>query len=1389
MATTTSSGETSIKVVTFSGKKKDWTMWEEKFLARASHRGYKHILTDDGIDIPKSDETGLTPEKEQVKKLNEKAYMDLILSMDTDQSAGSVAFNIVKGTKKGDFKEGNARLAWKNLKKKYAPTTAPSLMRMSEMYTNAKLRKGADPDVYITYLEDLRDRLEQMDWKVTDTQFMVKVLNSLTPEYDTQVKLLEKRIDKSGNDALKLEEIREDLSLEYERFQRTRRSNKDKEESGGETALYAGGQFKGKCRGCGKYGHKVVNCPDRKDGSGNTGNRGNNNGNDSGGFKGKCFKCHEVGHKASNCPKKKSNGGGGQDDTAEVALVMMEIGDYGQFSGDSESESKRTGRDFGEEEANFGETSVFGDGEIPADFFDDWSLFGSEDDDDTSQEARVNEEQEHPVKEGLYCEMCTWHEDSMEWSHAWCSEGKDVVEVSDEEADEDDDLGSDEEPVETRYKMLEEKEAESLFKTKMKEMIEEIIIESERLKNEKVLSGYSLKSMEIYPEADWAMISGNAMDIEVALMATEAELHDESETEANEEDKESDNSSEGQWGQCAECGDKGPVGLYCFRCKDTGMIYDGPCSPPGSSQDEESQDLFEQEREEYRELWYTLFPKCGLSNEQVERIASTLWERAQEIGALYDLKEIITDSQGWMEKHDEEFPNNKLTRDERENILKGTVRALEERIIENCRQLYQVGQEETKDSALVVSDLKIDSEVALDAYVKTSKLKNVMNQNKETKRDALTKNTWIADSGASTHMGNSDEGMTDVKVIDSPVQIGNGTTLRATKIGRKHLTVVSKDGSKMNVVLEDYKYVPDLWVNLFAITKCLKNDWNIGNEGLVLHLTKGASTLRFDRVIPTHKGVIIGVEMIARNPDITNVASAPFASGKTVDVNVLHKAIGHPSEDTTRKTAAHYNLKLKNKLEPCSDCAEGKSRQKNVNKTSEVSSKIPGERLMIDISRVKKKSYGGKKFWLLVLDDCTDKAWSFFLKQKDDQVDILIAHIKELKAQYGKVVKYIRCDNAGENISLEKRCKEEGLGIQFEYTSPNSPQYNGKIERKFAGLYGRTRANLNGAKLNKGLRDLLWAECANTSTVQENVYVTKNKKISAEEQFYDKELPGWRHMRQFGEIGIVNYGSENKHKAKHLNRGRACMYLGLAKDRPKDTFRFLNLETHKVIMSRDVIWMDAVYGDYKKMPESEIARIVEVDDDDSDDEEVAVIPGNNNESESTDEEQESESSVDEDQFVTADDGDSDEETTDKSETEVLGPPDPKVSRELSKLSAYYNTGETLSRTRSGKAYGDDDENEESEDESEDDNNEIQDVAALVMERLAEPRLDSCFLEKVEFGLNAIDLNKYQQMDPDKVPPSVYRDLFTTPEKFEDAWNHPDRVATKEVARSNFKGIN
>jgi hypothetical protein len=62
--------------------------------------------------------------------------------------------------------------------------------------------------------------------------------------------------------------------------------------------------------------------------------------------------------------------------------------------------------------------------------------------------------------------------------------------------------------------------------------------------------------------------------------------------------------------------------------------------------------------------------------------------------------------------------------------------------------------------------------------------------------------------------------------------------------------------------------------------------------------------------------------------------------------------------------------------------------------------------------------------------------------------------------------------------------------------------------------------------------------------------------------------------------------------------------------------------------------MDVVYGDYKKMPESDIAHIIEVDDNDDSNTEVEEIhlEGCEN-NETMDDKQDPESSVDENQFT------------------------------------------------------------------------------------------------------------------------------------------------------------
>jgi hypothetical protein len=49
--------------------------------------------------------------------------------------------------------------------------------------------------------------------------------------------------------------------------------------------------------------------------------------------------------------------------------------------------------------------------------------------------------------------------------------------------------------------------------------------------------------------------------------------------------------------------------------------------------------------------------------------------------------------------------------------------------------------------------------------------------------------TWYADTAASTHMGNTDEGMFDYKEINEPITIGNGKDIWAKKRSKMRLTV------------------------------------------------------------------------------------------------------------------------------------------------------------------------------------------------------------------------------------------------------------------------------------------------------------------------------------------------------------------------------------------------------------------------------------------------------------------------------------------------------------------------------------------------------------------------------------------------------------------------
>jgi hypothetical protein len=155
--------------------------------------------------------------------------------------------------------------------------------------------------------------------------------------------------------------------------------------------------------------------------------------------------------------------------------------------------------------------------------------------------------------------------------------------------------------------------------------------------------------------------------------------------------------------------------------------------------------------------------------------------------------------------------------------------------------------------------------------------------------------------------------------------------------------------------------------------------------------------------------------------------------------------------------AKYYGITLCNVSDaPCTECSLGKIHVKNFGHNNSNKATYKGEQISIDISSVQNISFGGAKFWLLIQDEYTNYLWSYFLSAKSELSNIVQAWIKLFQKTHNTTVKYICCDNAGKNTTLQKDLEaDESINVQFEFTAPYSPQQNGKVKQKFATLWGK----------------------------------------------------------------------------------------------------------------------------------------------------------------------------------------------------------------------------------------------------------------------------------------------------------------------------------------------
>lgn len=204
---------------------------------------------------------------------------------------------------------------------------------------------------------------------------------------------------------------------------------------------------------------------------------------------------------------------------------------------------------------------------------------------------------------------------------------------------------------------------------------------------------------------------------------------------------------------------------------------------------------------------------------------------------------------------------------------------------------------------------------------------------------------------------------------------------------------------------------------------------------------------------------------------------------------------------------------------------------------------------------------------------------AFFLSAKKQTKNKILELVTDLKASHNVVVKHIRCDNAGENRDTNTYLRQAGKGVKFEFTSSDTPQHNGAVERRFATLYNRIRSMLHFCRCPQPMKFKVWAEPANTSSDLWNIQVQKQQGKSPHELFYAQMQSYAHNLQIFGQAGVVLKSNKKVFKAKLVSRGDRKYFVGYEKQCHHDVYRMWDPSTGRVSVTSDIRWLDSLLGD------------------------------------------------------------------------------------------------------------------------------------------------------------------------------------------------------------------
>ena len=450
-----------------------------------------------------------------------------------------------------------------------------------------------------------------------------------------------------------------------------------------------------------------------------------------------------------------------------------------------------------------------------------------------------------------------------------------------------------------------------------------------------------------------------------------------------------------------------------------------------------------------------------------------------------------------------------------------------------------------------------------------------------------SENIWVLDGAATQHCIRSLTHCSNIVPAPGKDSVtANGSLAHAEAIATLEVMACDNQGTQLNPMKFTVQHHPNAPMNLFSEGQAALQGYKIEGDSTykrLYNLTTGHEIV-FDIPIRTGEGLLWAAHFQRIQPR-TNAVTMNFTP-KPAEMNIkkAHGIFGHMSEDATRKTAAQMGIRItRGGLGVCEACTISKARRKNLpSGPPRHTATKDNDRVWLDQAVLRKKDHTTLGtvvcVWCLMVFEWSGLIVSRIFRQKNHMIQPVCAFLHRMKQQ-GNMPTTIRMDNAGENIKLQQAAegREWKLGLQYEFTAPNTPQQNALAEVAFPTVMNRANAMCEAGNIPPEFMHLLKPKAIMMASQLDGLQPVRREGTVATKYVHQNgKNPAWAdHLRTPFEAGTVTVHTKLRNKS--VRRGIPCVFIGYLDDHPGDCYQMWNPINKQVYKTRDVVFLHRMF--------------------------------------------------------------------------------------------------------------------------------------------------------------------------------------------------------------------